>query len=1302
MKARLDALWSALDGCMLADQHRLRRRIKDLHRAVKAGKPLEVDALQAEVETSQARRQARAQALPAVNIIEELPIGERWREIASAIEANQVVVVAGETGSGKTTQLPKICLALGRGVAGLIGHTQPRRIAARSVATRIAEELTSPLGEVVGYKVRFSDHTHPSAYVKLMTDGILLAELQHDRFLNQYDTLIIDEAHERSLNIDFLLGYLKRLLPQRPDLKVIITSATIDVERFSRHFDNAPVIEVSGRMYPVEIRYRPLSGDEEEQDQDMETALLAAVDEVSQLDARGDVLVFLSGEREIRDMAEALRKHHPAHTEILPLFSRQSAAEQNRVFQPGGRRRIILSTNVAETSLTVPGIRYVVDTGYARISRYSYRSKVQRLPVEKIAQSSANQRAGRCGRVSAGVCIRLYSEQDFAARPAFTEPEIQRTNLAAVILQMSRLGLGNPEEFPFVDAPDRRFINDGFRLLQELAALDDRQQLTPLGRQLAQLPVDPRIGRMILESQRNNSLREVLVIASALSIQDPRERPADKQQKADEAHGRFRDEESDFSTLLKLWAHLEEQRRHLSKNQMRKYCQQNFLSFTRVREWHETHRQLQMQVKAMGLRNNDAEANYAAIHQSLLSGLLSNIGTRADVPETKPGQGRPAKGAARYLGTRNMEFYLFPGSGTARKRPKWVMAAEIVETSKLYARAVARIEPEWVEPLAAHLIKRSYSEPHWDQKTAKVSAFETVSLYGLILQARRRVNYGPIDPEECRELFIREALVAGRYRTRAAFFAHNRALLDEARELESMTRRRDVLVDDETLFAFFDTRLPAGIHNGTAFEKWRRQAEAKQPRLLYLEREDVFLKGEDISSHAYPGEMDVAGVRIRLGYGFNPGGEDDGVTATIPLGALNQLQPEPFEWLVPGMLQEKIAALLKGLPKATRKRLVPIPDYAARLTTALGMQREKNLGTTMSQQLQVMENIGIDADAWREAALPDHLRMRFLVVDSAGKTVAAGRDLRALQAKFGQHAATDFHDTLQTREWEKTGITRWDFGDLPEFVELKRSGSVYRAYPALVDHVGSVAIQLFDTPQQARLEHRQGLRRLIMLSLPKPTKALRQHIKGIKNLCLQYAVIGDCEELRESLLGVIVDQCFFSEGGDIRQQAGFGDLLNRQQAQLMETANAACRLVADILNEYHQVKTRLKSGLSLQAMKAVADIEDQLVSLVYPAFLRDTPYEWLQHLPRFLKAIVQRLDKVKLDPAADGERCKKLIPYLSRFKDDRNRNLPATEELVNLRWMLEEYRVSLFAQGLKTSVPVSPKRLDELFDKLKG
>jgi ATP-dependent helicase HrpA len=1297
MKATLDALWSAVDGCMLADQHRLRRRIKDLQRTVHAGKSVEaaVATLQLEIDTSNARRHTREQARPAVNIVEDLPIGERWREIAAAIEAHQVVVVAGETGSGKTTQLPKICLALGRGVAGMIGHTQPRRIAARSVAVRIAEELSSPLGEVVGYKVRFSDHTHPSAYIKLMTDGILLAELQHDRYLNQYDTLIIDEAHERSLNIDFMLGYLKRLLPQRPDLKVIITSATIDVERFSRHFHNAPIIEVSGRMYPVEVRYRPLLGDEDEQDQDMETAVLAAVDEVSQLDARGDVLVFLSGEREIRDLAEALRKHHPMHTEILPLFSRQSAAEQNRVFQPGGRRRIILATNVAETSLTVPGIRYVIDTGYARISRYSYRSKVQRLPVEKIAQSSANQRAGRCGRVSAGVCIRLYSEEDFAARPAYTEPEIQRTNLAAVILQMRQLGLGNPDEFPFVDAPDRRFISDGFRLLQELAAIDERHELTPLGKQLAQLPVDPRIGRMILESQRNNCLREVLVIAAALSIQDPRERPADKQQQADEAHARFRDEDSDFATLLKLWAELEEQRKHSSKNQLRKHCQKNFLSYTRVREWHETHKQLQMLAKELDLRTNEADAGYAEIHRALLSGLLGNIGTRAEVEE-KPGQGKAVKGPPRYLGTRNMEFYLFPGSGTAKKRHKWVMAAEIVETARLYARNVARIEPEWVEPLAAHLIKRSYSEPHWDQKSAKVSAYETVSLYGLILQARRRVNYGPIDPAMSREIFIREAMVAGRYHTRAKYFLHNRALLDEAHELESMTRRRDVLADDETLFAFFAARIPGSIHDGASFEKWREQAEKKDPQLLYLQREDV-LRKDDVSSQAYPGEMETAGVRIRLSYGFNPGGEDDGVTATIPLGALNQLQPEPFEWLVPGLLQEKIAALLKALPKSARKQLVPIPDYAARLMAALEMQSDKQLGAAIGRQLNVMENIDIVADAWDETALPDHLRMRFRVLDSQGKTVSSGRDLRALQAEFGQHAATDFHDTLQTGEWSKAGITQWDFGDLPEFVELKRGGSVYRAYPALVDCGESVAIKLFDTPRQASEQHRQGLRRLVTLCLPKPIKSLRQHIKGIKNLCLQYAVVGDCDELNESLLMVIVDRCFFPDGVDVRRQAEFEALLSRQQAQLMGTANAVCELTASILSEYHHAKTRIKAG----AMKAVADIEEQVASLVFPRFLRETPYEWLQHLPRFLKAIGQRLDKLKLDAVGDRERWNKIQPYITRLGDYRKKTKAATQEMESLRWMLEEYRVSLFAQGLKTSVPVSPKRLDELFAKLK-
>ena len=1318
-RSELNTLYNALDDCMTADHPALRKRLHGLRHALQVGRESgsKLKALEKDIEASCACVVQRRESLPAVNINEDLPIGGRWRDIAAAIKKHQVVVVAGETGSGKTTQLPKICLAVGRGSAGLIGHTQPRRIAARSVATRIAEELNTELGQVVGYKVRFSDHIRPEANIKLMTDGILLAELQGDRVLSQYDTLIIDEAHERSLNIDFLLGYFKRLLHKRPDFKLIITSATIDTGRFAAHFSPAPVIEVSGRNYPVEICYRPLQGDDDERDRDQQQAILDAVDEVAAIDHRGDILIFLSGEREIRDTAEALRKHHPAHTEILPLYSRLSATEQNRVFKSSARRRIILATNVAETSLTVPGIRYVIDPGSARISRYSTRSKVQRLPIEKIAQSSANQRAGRCGRVAAGVCIRLYSEEDFLARPEFTEPELRRTNLASVILQMRQLGLGNPEEFPFIDPPDRRFIHDGYRLLHELGALDKHNQLTPLGRQLARLPLDPRIGRMILEAGRQGCLSEVLVIASALSIQDPRERPQEKQQQADEQHRRFADEYSDFVSLLNLWRHFEEQRKHLSNSQLRKYCQKSFLAFMRMREWRETWQQLKTQARDMGLNMNSEPADDAVLHRALLTGLLGNLGHRLEEDDNKPAAvkgrtSRPRKGPQKYQGARNSVFYLFPGSAVAKKRPKWMMAAEVVETSRLYARGIARIEAEWIEPLARHLVKRSYTEPRWDVRRSQVTALETVTLYGLLIQSGKQVHFGPIDIPVAREIFIREALIAGNYRptTRRGqkgdvpeFMRHNQALIHEAEDIEARGRRRDVLADEAQLFAFFDHCLPGDIHSGALFEKWRRQAEADAPDLLKLPHELVIHPGRaSLGDREYPGEMEVNGVRLHLRYGFNPGGEDDGVSALVPLGALNQLDPEPFEWLVPGLLVERVTALLKGLPKPIRKALVPVPDTAASLVRRLSDERPGG-GLLAALERLLKQHYGVDVpvEAWPVVALPDHLRMRYAVIDARGRVIAHGRDLPVLQAKFGEYASDDFVQTLDKHHWERSDIRRWDFGDLPSFVEIERAGSRFRAFPALaVQGDGSLAIQLFDAEARAAEAHRAGLRALVALTLPKPYKYLRRNLPGIDNLCLQYVGIDNCEALKTDLQALIIDRCFFPDGHDVRSQSDFTRIMDVRQSALMTVASAVGQLAGDIIARHHAVQKRLRGQLPIQAMDAVKDIQQQLAALVYPGCLIHTPFEWLQHVPRFLRAVEQRIEKLQQTPAADKERMARLKPFIAIYQQKLEHKKKVEPALLQLRWMLEEYRVSVFAQKLKTSQPVSPKRLEEMISQL--
>ncbi len=1288
IETQLAALEAGLSRCLLTDRHRLSRRLRALRKRLRDNQPPSaevVTALGRDINRSSEQVRCRHEALPVPRYSVELPVVEHRAEIIRAIDEHQVVIIAGETGSGKTTQLPKICLEMGRGVAGLIGHTQPRRIAARSVAARIASELECELGDAVGYKVRFKDRVSSESYIKLMTDGILLAEIQGDRYLEQYDTLIIDEAHERSLNIDFLLGYIKQLLPRRRDLKVIITSATIDTERFSRHFHDAPVIEVSGRTWPVEIRYRPLQGeDEDAQDRDMQQAILDAVDELSCI-GRSDILVFLSGEREIRDTAEALRKHHPPHTEILPLYARLSAAEQNRVFSGHKGRRIVLATNVAETSLTVPGIRYVIDTGLARVSRYSYRNKVQRLPVEKISRASANQRSGRCGRVAAGVAIRLYSEQDFNSRPEFTEPEILRTNLASVILNMAMLGLGGVERFPFVEAPDNRQINDGYRLLQELGAVDGERRITSLGRQLARLPVDPRIARMILAAGKERCLREVLVIAAALTVQDPRERPLEAQQQADEAHRRFRDEQSDFLSLLNLWQHYEEQRRHLSQNKLRRECRKNFLSFVRLREWHEVHSQLLTLAREMALRPNRQPAEYDAIHRALLAGLLGNIAVKTD--------------ESLYQGARNIKLSIFPGSGLFRKRPKWIMAAQLIETTRLYAHTVARIEPAWVEPLAGALLKRSYSEPHWEKKPAQVSAFEQVSLYGLIIQPRRRINYGPIDADEARGIFIRQALVQGEYRTRAPFFRHNRELVAEVEQLEHKSRRHDVLVDDETLFAFYDERIPAGIYSGARFEQWRKRAERENSRLLFLARDYLMQhSAAHICGERFPDTISVNGLQLPLSYHFEPGDADDGVTLTVPVELLNQLPPERFEWLVPGLLEEKIIALLRGLPKAVRRNFVPVPDYARACVEALA-PGEESLLEALSDHLRRISGEMVAVEMWSPESLPDHLLMNFRVVDSGGETVATGRDLAGLQQSLRSHARAGFARRPRL-ELEREEITRWDFGELPEVVEFERAGVAMRGYPALVDGESSVAIQVFDTRQAADEAMRAGLRRLFMLALSDKMKYLRNKLPVSQTMCMHYAPIGRCDELKQDILTAVTDQVFIGEDAPVRDPAAFEQRCEQAKGELVECATGLCDLLARILAERHVLAKQLKGAVSPAWIHAVADLREQLSRLVYPGFVTGTPWPWLQQMPRYLAAMKLRMEKLQGGAARDRENLRQFQPLweaylIRREKADKTGHRDAALE--EYRWLLEELRVSLFAQQLGTSQPVSVKRLSRFF-----
>jgi len=1294
LKQKLQQLEHLLKQTMLADQFPLRRRLQNLRRNSDI-KAEQVGALEKQINKSVALRSLRQQQIPKPTFENDLPVIDRREEIAKAIDDNQVIILSGETGSGKTTQLPKICLELGRGVAGLIGHTQPRRIAARTVATRIAEELKSELGEVVGYKVRFHDQVKADkSYIKLMTDGILLAETQNDKFLNQYDTIIIDEAHERSLNIDFLLGYLKQLLPKRPDLKVIITSATIDTERFSKHFNNAPVIEVSGRTFPVEIRYRPPAGDDDEQrDYDMIRGIVEAVDELCK-EGQGDVLVFLSGERDIRDVSEALRKHHPPKTEILPLLARQSAAEQNRVFKTGVHRRIVLATNVAETSLTVPGIKYVVDPGFARISRYSVRNKVQRLPIEKVSQSSANQRSGRCGRVSAGIAIRLYDEDDFNNRPAFTDPEVLRTNLASVILQMASLKLGEPAKFPFINPPPDKMINDGFRLLEELNAVNKQRKLTESGRQLAKLPIDPRIARMVLSAQQRNCLAEVLVIASALSIQDPRERPMDKQYAADEAHSKYKDERSDFLGFIKLWELYHDKKKHLTQNKLRKYCKEHFLSFIRLREWHDIHQQLHVQVTQMGLKPNQVPAEYQEIHQALLSGLLSNIAIKTDKTE--------------YTGTRNLKLKIFPGSALHKKGPKWIMAAELVETGRLYSRIVAKIEPEWVESVAGNLVRRQYADPHWEKKPAQVVAFEQVSLYGLPIVARRRVHFGPIDPVMSHEIFIRDALVQGDWFCRGPFFKHNIELIKSIEQLEQKSRRRDVLVDDEVLFEFYKQRIPGHIINGAGFEKWRKKAEQQQPQLLFLDRDELMQhQAEHVTGDSFPDQMLVNLVPLSLEYHFEPGKEHDGVTQSIPLSLLNQTNADRYEWLVPGLLRDKVIFLIKSLPKSQRRHFIPVPNFADKCLKNMSPEMGPLL-PALSEQLRKLTGVSIALSDWNLADLPNYLQMNFRLVDEQGDLLEESRDLNQLKQQWATEAAASFRQ-MPDSEYEQQGLTAWSFGDLPESITLQQNGLEMTAYPALVDKQDHVDLTLMDTQQQASNFTAKGLRRLFMLAQADSIKYLNKHLPNIKTMCLHYVSVqaspfGDAEEVSQSpskqlkadLIDVAFDRCFILDQHAILSKDDFEQRLEQKRSELILTATELAQQTAKPLAEYHAIAKRLSGNMPITALDAIKDIRVQLNHLIYQGFVHHTADDALKRLPMYFQAIGQRLDKIKTDPTRDRQWMNEVTPHWQRYL--ANVNKLSSAEFEHYRWMVEEFRISLFAQGIKTTYPVSAKRLSKQWD----
>ena len=1283
--------------------------------------------------------------LPPVSFPEELPVSARREEIAAALQANQVIIVSGETGSGKTTQLPKICLSLGRGERGLIGHTQPRRIAATATAKRIAHELGSAPGMHVGYKIRFNDVLSDGAWVKLMTDGILLAETQSDPLLRNYDTLIIDEAHERSLNIDFLLGYLKQLLPKRPDLKVIITSATIDAERFSRHFEikgrPAPVIEVSGRLYPVEIRYRPVESEltprnpnagvagsagttkpataattsaaRGKQQRDLMDAIVDAVDELA-LNGPGDILIFLPGEREIRDAAEALRKHHPPHVEILPLFARLSAQEQERVFKISNARRLVLATNVAETSLTVPGIRFVVDAGTARVKRYSYRNKVEQLQIEAIAQSAANQRAGRCGRVAAGVCIRLYDEQDYLQRPKFTDPEILRSSLAAVILKMKSLKLGDVEQFPFIEPPLGRAIADGYQLLQELGAVDEARELTVLGRQLAKLPLDPRVGRMMLAGRDHDCLSEMLIVAAALSVQDPRDRPAEAQAAADNAHKKFADEKSEFLSYLKMWKWFEEAiDQKKSNRQLQEQCRENFLSQMRLREWRDVHSQLFTLVREQGWRMNEAAATYEQLHLALLTGLLGNVGYKSDDEPL-------------YLGARGIRFHLWPGSSLSKKAGRWVVAGELVETSRLFARTIANVQPEWLERVGGHLLKKSWGDPRWEKKSGQVSAYERATLYGLVVYSQRRTDYGKIQPAEAREIFIRSALVQGEFETRAPFFAHNQKLIREIENLEHKSRRLDVLVDEELIAAFYDKLLPESIHNTVDFEQWLRKASKDDPKLLYLSRDDLMRhEAAGVTTDLFPKVMRTAGIEMSLTYHFEPGAVRDGVTLTVPLYSLNQVSLARCEWLVPGMLKEKTHLLLKSLPQKLRRHCVPLPDYAAGFCDRVHEAKKFGQGSLLDAviaDVRSQTTVVIKTSDFKLETLPAHHFMNFKIIDEHGRQLDMGRNLSALQAELGTQAREQFQkiaeqavpvesavgsnaavNTKPAQSRSAAGpanfqnLTTWSFDALPELLEIQQGKQTLIGFPALVDRVTHCDLEVFDDPNEAATFHKNGLQRLFSLQLKEQLKYLEKNVAGLQQMGMQFMALGSQEELRDQIIQAGLTRACMqlplpTNSNEFNQRRDEG------KARLNLLVNEIARLIGQILGEYHTLPKKLQA---LKAHKAAqADMQSQLQSLIHKWFVVETDHGQLAHFPRYLKAVLVRLDKLRTDPTRDTRLMSEWQQAATPWQRALKSGAHGDPKMQEFRWMLEELRVSLFAQELKTPMPVSVKRLQKVWESM--
>ncbi|RTE87800.1 ATP-dependent RNA helicase HrpA [Lysobacter sp. N42] len=1287
----MKSLLSLLAECRTQDRHSLRRKIRELGKNSDEEK---LAILKAKIEASREKVSQKRSGFPKINYPEDLPVVQAKDDIKKAIQENQVVVIAGETGSGKTTQLPKILLEMGFGAAGLIGHTQPRRLAARSVATRIASELGELGNSIVGHKVRFQDKTGDQTSVKLMTDGILLAELQNDRFLNDYEVIIIDEAHERSLNIDFLLGVLKQITEKRTDLKIIVTSATIETQRFAEHFSKAPILEISGRTYPVEVRYSPLERTSYADDIpktyeiDFEEGVVDAIEELWH-EAVGDILIFLSGEREIRDLAEYLSKHlryRNINPEIIPLFARLSAQEQNRIFQPHQGVRIVLATNVAETSLTVPGIKYVIDPGMARISRYSYRSKVQRLPVEPISQASANQRAGRCGRLEAGICVRLYSEDDFNQRPEFTDPEILRTNLAAVILQMASLKLGDIKAFPFLQRPDDRFINDGLRLLEELQAVVPSAKrkgkfvrLTPMGKQLGRLPIDPKLGRMILCAAEKHCMREVLIIVAALSIQDPRERPLDAQQKSDQLHARFHDETSDFLGYLKLWNYLQTLQKEVSKGQFRKRCKQEFIHYLRVREWQDLYSQLRMSVRELGLPLSEEEGVPDHIHQALLSGLLSQIGTKSEQHE--------------YLGARQTKFFVFPGSALFKSQPKWIMAGELVETSRLYARSVAKINPQWIEPLALHLVKRTYNEPVYSKKQGAVVANEQVTLYGLLVVPQRKVQFARIDPILSREIFIKEALVNGRIQKAPEFVKHNLELISEIQDLEAKSRRRDLLVDEIALFHAYEQYIPEHIYDDRSLLNWwKKLSKADRESLFFTQAQLLKQSTEHVQEEQYPDFWQQGQLKIPLRYVFEPSADDDGVNVTIPLAALNQVQEQGFDWQVPAFRKELVAAWIKSLPKKWRRNFVPAPEFAQAILSSVESTKEPLL-SVMTRELKRITGIEVPADEWNAELIPKHLKIHFNVIDENEKLMLRADSLDEVKRKLKGEVKETINNAAG-QDLEREGMTEWTFGALPKPVEKSEGIFTVKAFPALHQEGKTVAIRVFESEHEAEKSHREGVIHLLYLGCSSPVKYLQQSLPDKAKLAMYFNPWGKIEALIDDCIKAAISKLLGSQ--NIKDQEAFARTLEHVRGNLNEETLQIAQLAQECLLVGHEVSKRIKGKIPLAQARSYADIKEHLDNLIFPKFVSSYGYAKLPDVLRYLQALRKRVERLDADPNRDRLRVLQVEKVTEEWKKrvaKKKQDNENTETLDPFRWHIEEYRVSLFAQELGTAFPVSEQRL---------